>query len=463
MIKFFDSSVYTERRNRLKKAGLKGIAFFPGNQESPMNYPANGYHFRQDSSFLYFFGIDLPGLVAIIDFDEGREIVFGNDVDVEDIIWMGPQPSLKELGSKVGISDTRPYEELGKYLNSAKSRYIHFLPPYRPDNKILIHQMLDIAFGEMKTKASVALIKAVVALRSVKSAEEIAELETAAIAGYKMHMAAFRMAKAGVMELEIAGVMEGIAHQYGSCPSFPIILSRRGETLHNHDHSNILQNGDLLLSDAGAESLMHYASDYTRTMPVGGKFSSRQKDIYNIVLNANNKAFSLAKPGVTYKSVHLESAKVIADGLKSLGLMKGDTDIAVEKGAHALFFPHGLGHMMGLDVHDMEDLGENHVGYDEETHRSDLFGTAYLRMGRRLQPGHVITDEPGIYFIPALIDQWEREKMHTDFINYDKVREYIGFGGIRLEDDLLITADGCKLIGERLPITVEEVESVMNS
>lgn len=462
-MELFNKDIYSNRRKGIKQKIENGIALFLGNSESPMNYPANGYHFRQDSNFLYFFGLDIPGLAGVIDIDENLEIIFGNDVDVEDIIWMGPQPLLVDLASKVGVGIHKPFSQLGEYLNNAisKGRKVHFLPPYRADNKILLQSLCSIPFAEMKTQASEALIKAVVDLRAKKDQFEIAQIEKAAAIGFDMHMAAFKMAKPGLLEREIAGVMEGIAHTYGFGPSFPIILSIRGETLHNHSHDNIMKDGDLLLSDAGAESLMHYASDFTRTMPVSGKFSQKQREIYQIVVDANNTAASMVKPGITYQSVHLAAAKVIASGLRDIGLMKGDIDEAVALGAHAMFFPHGLGHMMGLDVHDMEDLGENYVGYDEAVKRSDLFGTAYLRMGRMLKEGYVMTDEPGIYFIPALIDEWRTNHKFEQFINYQVVESYRDFGGIRLEDDILVTAAGGRFIGKRLPITIEEVETVM--
>lgn len=462
-MELFESHVYKNRRDRLQSKFNTGIALIPGNNESPMNYPANGYHFRQDSNFSYFFGLDLAGMVGIIDFDEGEQIIFGNDVNIEDIIWMGPQPMIKDLSERVGITDTRPLSELEAYIKKAQKaeRKIHYLPPYRYDNKIFLNKLLGISFEEMKENASVELIKAVVELRSNKDEYEIRELEKAADIGYKMHMAAFQMARPGIIEQEICGFMEGIAYQYGKGPSFPIILSIRGEILHNHYHGNTMQDGDMLLVDAGAQTHKYYASDFTRTMPVSGKFSQRQKEIYQIVLDANNRVFELVKPDVTYQSIHLEAAKVIAQGLIDLGLMKGNAEDAVAAGAHAMFFPHGLGHMMGLDVHDMEDLGENYVGYDDEVSRIDQFGTAYLRMGRRLKPGHVITNEPGIYFIPALIEKWHKEAKFTEFIDYEKTKSYIGFGGIRLEDDLLVTETGVRYIGKRLPITVDEVEEAM--
>lgn len=459
----FDSKVYIERRKALVKQLSDGIILILGNTEVPMNYPSNTYKFRQDSNFLYFFGLDYPDLAGIIDVDEKKEIIFGNDIEIDDVIWMGPQPGMKEKTLKCGVENVLPFSSLGEFIDQQikKGRKIHFLPPYRAENKIFLEQITKIPVSALKEKSSIQLVKAVIALRSVKDAFEIAEIEKAAAIGFKIHMAAFNLAKPGIYEREIAGVMEGIALSHGGMVSFPVILSIHGETLHNHHHDNLLKSGDMLLSDAGAETELHYASDFTRVIPVGGKFSQKQKEIYEIVLAANNTATENIKPGIPYKNIHLASAKVIAEGLKNLGLMKGDMEEAVNLGAHALFFPHGLGHMMGLDVHDMEDLGENYVGYDEEITRSDLFGTAYLRLGKRLQPGYVITNEPGIYFIPSLIDIWKNENKFPQFINYDKVNEYRDFGGIRLEDDILVTETGSRLLGKRLPITVAEIETLM--
>lgn len=461
----FESKIYSERRKQLKQKVSEGIILLLGNVDSPMNYPANTFHFRQDSSFLYFFGLDFQQLAGIIDVDTGDEILFGNDVDIEDIIWMGPQVPLKENAAQVDIHQVFPFNKLFDTISEAikKGRRIHFLPPYRAENKLLLQELSGISANKQNEYASLELIKAIIALRSIKEPCEINELIKAANAGYEMHVTAMKMAKPGVWEQKIAGTIEGISLAHGSVPSFPIILSQNGETLHNHDHSNMLEKGRLMLVDAGAETTMRYASDFTRTSPVGGKFTAKQREIYEIVLAANNRATELAKPDVSYLSVHLEAARVIASGLKELGLMKGNVDDSVKAGAHALFFPHGLGHMMGLDVHDMEDLGQIHVGYDEEIRPANQFGTAYLRLGRRLEKGFVITNEPGIYFIPALIDKWKAEKINTDFINFDKVDQYRNFGGIRLEDDLLITDQGCELIGKRIPITPEEIETTIQN
>jgi Xaa-Pro aminopeptidase len=459
----FKKDIYISRRDRLRNQIKDGLVLFLGNEESSMNYPGNTFHYRQDSNFLYFFGIDLAGMVGVIDIDNDKDYIFGDDYSMDDIIWMGPQPSVKEQASNIGIKNTLSLNKLSAVLKEAdaKGKKIHILPFYRGESKIQFCDLLDIHHLKADEYISNELIKAVVNIRSIKDSYEVEELIKAAAIGYKMHTTAMKMAKPGVYEQEIAGAIEGIALAHGSMLSFPIILSQHGETLHNHYHGNMLEKGKLMLTDAGAETMMHYASDNTRTVPVGGKFSTKQKDIYNIVLDANNHSSGITKPGISYFDVHMDAATRIAMGLKNLGIMKGDPEEAARIGAYALFMPHGLGHMMGLDVHDMEGLGEDNVGYDDEIKRSEIFGLSGLRLGRKLQEGFVLTNEPGIYFIPALIDKWRSEKKFSDFINYDKVEEYKNFGGIRLEDDLLVTKTGNELIGKRIPITVDEIEDTM--
>jgi Xaa-Pro aminopeptidase len=458
----FKIEVYTARRKRLHNLMKSGIALFIGNNESAMNYPANPYHFRQDSDFLYFFGLDLQGFAALMDFDSGEDMIFGNDAGMDDIIWMGPQPLVKDLALKCGVTITNKFALLEEKVKAAvlQGRKIHFLPPYRGETKMTLGSLLKENPCQMKTFSSPELIKAVVSLRSVKESCEIDELEKAINVTSEMQVTAMKMCKQGIREQEIFGAIEGIAWAKGSGPSFPIILSVNGQTLHNHYHGNILREGRLMVTDCGAESDLHYAGDITRTTPVGGKFSDRQQDIYEIVLKANTEAIHAAGPGKSNKDLHMLACKTIASSLKDLGLMKGDVGEAVAAGAHALFMPHGLGHMLGLDVHDMESLGENFVGYDNQVSRSDQFGLAFLRFALPFVPGHVFTVEPGCYFIPELIDQWRSEGRFKEFINYEKVGSYRDFGGVRIEDDVLITPKGYKVLGKPIPKTISEIESV---
>lgn len=459
----FKPQVYKNRRNRLREKINSGIILILGNSESQMNYPDNTYHFRQDSNFSYFFGLDLPDFAGVLDVDNNKDYIFANDVDIDDIIWMGPQPSVKDLAAKVDVDNTAEFNKLYDFLSDAisKGRKIHFTPPYRGNNKILLEKLLGISPSKIRSYASLELIKAIISLREIKEECEILEIEKACNIGYEMHVAAMKMAKPGVYEREIAGYIEGIALSGGGMLSFPVILTQHGETLHNHYHGNKLLKGNLMLTDAGCETESHYASDNTRTVPVGGVFTQKQKDIYNIVLKANTDVIPMMKPGVKYFDIHMQACRIITQGLQDLGIMKGNIEDSLANGAHAMFMPHGLGHMMGLDVHDMEDLGQIYVGYDEKIRPVDQFGTAYLRLGKELKPGFVLTDEPGCYFIPELIDKWYKEGINKEFINFDKVNEYRDFGGIRIEDDILITETGSKILGKPIPKTVEDIENLM--
>jgi Xaa-Pro aminopeptidase len=458
----FKSEVYKKRREELHKKIKSGLAIFVGNAEASMNYPDNTYHYRQDSDFLYFFGLDMPGFVGLMDMDSGKDLLFGNDHDINDIIWMGPQPKVKELALKCGVTDTAPMANLTDIIKDAlsKKRKIHFLPPYRGETKMTLGSLLKENPCQMKTLASVDLIKAVISMRSIKEKVEVDEIEKAVDIAYDMHVTAMKMCKEGVREQDIFGTIEGIALAKGGGTSFPVILSINGQTLHNHSHGNVLKKGRMMVTDAGAETNMHYSSDITRTTPVGGKFSQQQKDIYEIVLKANTESIKATRPGLSNRDLHFMACKIIATQMKSLGLMKGDVDEAVAEGAHALFMPHGLGHMMGLDVHDMEALGENFIGYNDDVKRSEQFGTAFLRFALPYKPGHVFTVEPGCYFIPELIEKWNSEGKFKDFINYSKIAGFMSIGGIRLEDNVLITEKGHKLLGKPIPKTVKEVESV---
>ncbi|MBW8040579.1 MAG: aminopeptidase P family protein [Planctomycetes bacterium] len=458
----FAQKVYIERRKRLREQIGTGIILLLGNEESPMNYPDNQYPFRQDSCFLYFFGLDYPGLAAVIDVDQDKECVFGDDLTVDDIIWTGPQPSLKEKCQKVGISETATLDRLQSILKKAveQRRRVHFLPQYRAENTLKIERLLAIHSTAIKDGVSEALIKAVVTQRSIKTEDEIAEIEAALDISYEMQTLAMKMSKPGIYEREIVGAMEGLVLSRGSRLAFPTIFSVHGETLHNHYYGNQMKEGDIAVSDSGAESGLHYSSDITRTIPVSGKFTDRQKEIYTIVLNAQAKTIEAVKPGVEFRNVHKLAYKILASGLKDLGLMKGNIEEAVDAGAVTLFFQCGLGHMMGLDTHDMEDIGENYVGYTDTIKRNPEFGWKSLRLGRELEAGFVITVEPGLYFIPELIDRWKAEKKCSDFIDYSMVEKYRDFGGVRIEDDVLVTENGHRVLGKKIPKTIDEVETM---
>ena len=459
----FDKQTYTERRRVLKERIGSGLIILQGNNDSPVNYPANGYKFRQDSSFLYYFGLHREGLVGAIDIDENREWLFGNDIDIEDIVWFGQVDSVADMAAQTGVANSAAMKELSTLVEKAKKqgRRIHFLPPYRHDLMIQLMDLLGIHPSKQREAASVELIKAVVDQRAVKSEGEIQEIERACAIGYEMHTTAMKMCAPGVTEQEIAGRISGIASSRGCIVSFPSILSMHGEIMHGYPSPRPLEAGRLMLCDAGAETNENYCSDNTRTTPINGKFDQHQREIYQIVVDCHDYALTLARPGMKWWDVHFGVARLMTERLKEIGLMKGDTDEAVRNGAHAMFFPHGLGHMMGMDVHDMEGLGQIYVGFDDEVRPNlEQFGTNCLRCGRRLQEGWVMTDEPGIYFIPALIDEWRAKGINKDFLCFDKIETYKDFGGIRLENDILITHDGCRMLGEKvIPYQPDEVEA----
>ena len=460
----FSKDTYIRRRAELKRLVGNGVVVLFGNNEAPYNYPANGYTpMRQDSTFLYFFGQHRDGLVGVIDIDRDEEWLFGDDIDVDDIVWMGFTPSVADLAAEVGVTRTAPMKALGEMVNGQWSMVNkHFLPPYRHDTKIMIMDLLGLHPSQQKEAASVELIKAVVKMRATKSAEEIAYIDAACDVGYVMHTTAQMLIKPGVTERFVAGQVDGIARSLAQGNSFGTIFSQHGEIMHGSPSDALLEDGRLVLCDAGCE-LNDYCSDHTRTMPVNGKYTQRQLEIYSIVEECHDYVLSVAKPGVKYQDVHFGVCRLMTERLKELGLMKGDTEEAVRAGAHAMFLPHGLGHMMGMDVHDMEGLGQIYVGFDDETRPNlEQFGTNCLRMGRTLHPGFVMTDEPGIYFIPHLIDLWRKEGHCKEFLNFDLLEQYKDFGGIRIEDDLLITDDGCRFMGtKRIPYHPKEVEEFM--
>jgi len=456
----FKKETYINRRQKLKQSVESGILLFLGNEESSMNYADNTYHYRQDSSFLYFFGLDQPGLIGLVDIDEDKEFIFGNDLTIDDIVWMGTHPTLNQRSNKVGITQTGSLVEFEMYLTKARqaNRKIHFLPPYRPENKIKMFNWLGINTSDLGKEASKELILAVVNQRNYKSEEELTEIEKAVNTTVDMHLAGMRIIRPGMTEAEVAAKVYEVALAAGGNISFPIIATINGQTLHNHYHGNTIKSGDMFLLDAGAETSTYYAGDMSSTIPVDKHFTDQQKVIYYIALDAHNKAIDALKPGVKFKDIHLLAASTIAQGLKDIGLMKGDIKEAVNAGAHAMFFPCGLGHMMGMDVHDMEDLGEVYVGYEGEE-KSKQFGLKSLRLGRKLEPGFVLTIEPGIYFIPELIDLWKSEKNHMDFLNYNEIEKFKNFGGIRNEEDFVITESGARLLGKPLPKSIEDVEA----
>jgi len=456
----FSSETYKSRRANLQKKVGSGILLFMGNEESPMNYTDNCYHFRQDSSFLYFFGIDQPGLNAIIDVDNDQEIIFGDELTINDVVWTGPQTTIAESATQVGISTTKPAKELSSFLKAAQSsgREVHYLPPYRDSNLLKISEWLNFSPKQVEPGVSSKLVKGVISLRSYKSAEEIEEVTKAVNLSRKLHIKALEMCHYGMMESRISSVLHEIVIGEGGQFAYPPIITVNGQTLHNHYYGNRLEKGQMLLVDAGAEVSSRYAGDITRTFAVDGKFTEQQSDIYSLVLNTEINAINNSIPGRTYAEVHHKAMVDIANGLKDLGLMKGDIDEAVTEGAHALFCPHGLGHMIGLDVHDMEDLGEDAVGYGEAKKRSNLFGTKALRLGRALEPGFVLTVEPGIYFISELIDIWKSENKFAQFIDYTALESYRNGGGIRIEDNILITNDGCEILGKPIPKSIDDIE-----
>ena len=459
----FRKETYIRRRAELKQLVGEGVVVLFGNNESPANYPANGYApFRQDSSFLYYFGQHRDGLVGVIDIDNDEEWLFGDDIDIEDIVWMGFVPSVADLAAEVGVTKTAPMKSLTSHLLPLTSKKIHFLPPYRHDTKIQIMDLTGIHPSKQKEAASLPLINAVVKQRATKSADEIACIEAACDVGYIMHTTAQELIRPGVTERYVAGQVDGIARSLAQGNSFGTIFSQHGEIMHGSPSDAALEDGRIVICDAGCE-LNDYCSDHTRTMPVNGRFTQRQLEIYSIVEECHDYVLQVARPGVKYQDVHFAVCRLMTERLKELGLMKGDTDEAVAAGAHAMFFPHGLGHMMGMDVHDMEGLGQIYVGFDSETRPNlEQFGTNCLRMGRRLEPGFVVTDEPGIYFIPHLIDLWRKEGHCKEFLNFDLLETYKDFGGVRIEDDLLITADGCRFLGKnRIPYHPAELEEFM--
>lgn len=454
----FSVQTYTERRNALKKAVGSGLILIMGNEEAPMNYHDNTYRFRQDSNFLYFFGISHAGLAAIIDVDSGEEIIFGHEFTMDDIIWVGPQPTLAEQARRVGVYRTEEPSKLPERLK--KSSKIHFTPPYRFDNMIRMSEWLGVPTAQLKEKASVELIKGIVAIRSIKTEEEIVLMEDAVNITREMHITAMQLTAAGKKEYEIAAAIHAKAREGGGDLSYPIIFTINGQTLHNHYHGNTMTEGRLVINDSGAENTMFYAGDITRTIPVSKRFTEKQKEIYNLVLKMETESIAALRPTIQYREIHLAANRIMLEGMKELGFLNGDVDEMLALGVQGLFMPHGLGHQIGLDVHDMEDLGEKYVGYRDGLERSTQLGLKSLRLAKELEAGFVLTVEPGIYFIPELIDKWKAENKFANFVNYSKLDSYRDFGGVRIEDNCLVTETGSKTLGKPIPKTVEEVEAL---
>jgi Xaa-Pro aminopeptidase/Xaa-Pro dipeptidase len=459
----FASEIYKSRRTALAGA-MSGIGVFPANPPSPTNYAHNTHPYIQDGCFAYYFGVPQPDLVGAIDFDSGEGFLFGDDPTLDALIWLGGSTSMREWGERSGVNRTRPLSTLASWIAGRRhDRAVHFTPPYRGALTIRLCEWLDLPVQSVAAHASVPLIRAIVAQREIKAPEEIAEMETALAVTAEMHAIAMCLARPGVVEHVVSGAVEGAARAADLNFAYPVILSARGEVLHNDRHDQRLKAGDLIVHDSGAASPLGYASDITRTLPVGGRFEPRQRFCYDLVLKAQLAAIEACRPGAPYLSVHKLAARVLAEGMIAASVFRGDPDEIVESGAYALVFQTGVGHQIGLDVHDMEALGENYVGYDDTVKRSELFGLRNLRMAKPLRPGMVVTVEPGLYFIPALIDRWESEGRHSGLIDYARVREFLPVHGIRIEDDVLITNTGYRVLGPGIPKTAHEMETALTS
>jgi Xaa-Pro aminopeptidase len=458
----FSKQTYIERRKILKSKVGSGLILFLGNDESGMNYLDNVYPFRQDSSFLYYFGLDIASIHAIIDIDNDQEIIFGDELTIDDIVWTGPKEPLHEKAAKIGITQVKPLAAVSGYLHGVVSRKqnVHFLPPYRAEHDLKLQEWLHIAPSEASQRASVTLIKAIVSMRSYKTAEEIADIEKAVDTSVDMHLEFMKIARPGMTEKELAGKLQSIAIGQGGDISYPIILTVNGEILHTHARDLAIQDGQLGLCDAGAETAMRYCGDLTRTIPVGKRFTTIQKEMYEIVLHAQKSAKAACKPGVLFKDVHTLACIKLLEGLKQVGVVKGDPEEAVAHDVHTLFFQCGLGHMMGMDVHDMENLGEQYVGYTEDLKKGTTFGWKSLRLGRALEPGFVFTVEPGLYLIPTLIDRWKAENKLSQFVDYNKLEQFRDFTGVRIEDNIVMTEDGNRVLGKELVKEVGDVEAL---
>jgi len=452
--------IYRARRNEIRQVAAGGVILWLGHVLQPRNYAANTFPFRQNSHFLYYTGLAEPDLALLSYPDADSDILFSRPESMDDVVWNGPGKTRLDMAREAGVETVEDIDRLGAYLAKAQSQglKVHYLPPYQATTLFRLAELLVIHPSEVTAGFSNSLAEGVARQRSIKSDVEVAEIEDALVVTDRMHRAAMRAARPGMRECEISGLIQGIALSAGRQPAFHPIVTIHGEVLHNHFDGNVLCEGQLVLNDSGAESPRFYAGDITRTFPVSGRFTAAQAEVYTAVLQAQLAAIAMIRRGVTYNEIHTRASEVMAEGLRSMGLMKGNPADAVAAGAHALFFPHGLGHMLGLDVHDMEDLGDV-VGYPKDQARSKQFGRNFLRLAKCLEVGFTLTVEPGIYFIPALMDRWEQERQHGDFVCYDKLKEFRGFGGIRIEDNVVVAPDGCRVLGPPIPKTVAEVEA----
>ena len=450
----FSTDTYKIRRQYLRQRMGSGKLFLMGNEESSMNYKDNCYRFVQDSTFLYYFGINQPGLYAMIDAEGGEDIIFGNELSIDDIIWTGPLPTLKERAESVGVLKVRPPHEIKNQIDKSTL----FLPPYRPEHRFKINEIFDVPFEQIDEKISLDLLLMISEQRSIKSEEEINQMHEACTFSGEAHKALMRSATSEMYEHQLVGIFEKVGMDRNVHTGYPTICSINGQVLHNHHYHNKLKKGRLVLVDGGLNSSGGYAGDLTRTFPVDVAFTSRQKDIYNVVYEGFMHAVDIGKPGMLFRDLHLQTAVRLTEGMIALGIMKGNAEDAVADGAHTLFFPHGLGHLIGLDVHDLENFGEEHIGYLPDLQKSKEFGLKSLRLGKAMKEGYTVTIEPGIYFIPELMAKKKADGLHSDFINYEKVAQYSDFGGIRLEDNFVMRSSGFEKLGNYLARSIEEIE-----
>lgn len=460
---------YQGRRSQFLAAIQTPVLLMAGGWRS-RNYPDNPYVYRQDSNFLFLFHEAEPGSAALFDPGDQSVTLFLHRRTPEDALWHGPVPSLAEMGKKHGLP-IEPVEELAEKVRAkVGNRVVEALAvaDHKATNIAREITGQDLDFYDAAKVGSPELVQAIGRLRITKEEAEIAEMRITAGVTREAHLAAMTHTRPGIYEQELAGRVNGCFDRHGCVPAYNTILSVRGEVLHNHSHDNLLKETDIVLLDAGAENSAGYCSDVTRSWPVSGHFSPEGRDIYDIVLQAEKSAIEAVKPGVRYRDLHMKASHVIAEGLVGMGILNGNPSALVESGAHALFFPHGVGHLIGLDVHDMEAFGDA-LAYSEGRVRSEQFGTAYLRLDLDIEPGMTFTIEPGIYFVPAILMNEEFRQKFKDQVNFAKTEPFLtmnslrGFGGIRIEDDVLTTAHGYEVLTESIPKERVAIEALVGS